>query len=121
MVAKDTPNQEDKASVLLKVLANSRARQRQAEIAYKAAAKREDCSLYLAYVLLGLKSLLGVSYDVLAVKLGNACDPSALYKIAYRQQGVRLRTYKILTQRINEIRVEMNLEPLTFEFWTEYK
>lgn len=118
---KDTRPYETRVDALLRVLENSKVRQREAEIAYKAAVQRERCSLHLAYVLLGLKSLLELSFDDLAVELGRCVDPSALYKIAYRQQGIRLRTYKILTQRINELRSQMDLEPIAFEFWKEYR
>lgn len=112
---------QERIDALLKVLENSKARQRTLEIAHKAAAKREACCLHLAFVLLGLKAELGLSFDDLAIELGRAIDPSALYKIAYRQQGVRLRTYKILTQRINELRQTSGLDPIKFDDWKEYR
>ena len=115
------PGEEQRVEVLRQVVANRKARARQLEIAHKAAVRRESCSLHLAYVLLGLKSQLGLTFDDLAGELGRAVDGSTLHKIAYRKQGIRLSTYKVLVNRINELRAKVELDPITFEEWTEYR
>lgn len=112
---------QERVELLQKVLANSKARTRELEIAHEAAVQRERCSLHLAYVLLGLRAELGLGFQELASELGRVVDGTSLHKIAYRQRGIRLITYKILTERINELRGKNDLDPINFDQWKEYK
>lgn len=112
---------QERAELLQKVLANSKARARQLEIAHEAAIQRENCSLHLAYVLLGLRAELGLGFQELATELGRVVDGTTLHKIAYRQRGLRLRTYKILAERINELREKNDLDAINFDQWKEYR